>query len=191
MDELIEPVLAQLSMYQIRDLKRDSQLWAGMLQTSCLKRACAAVHPELCGLVGWNLERDGMLTSLFDSKSKEWVDFELMDFPVEPEYEDAMCATDEGLVCFVPRSGTKLAAALSILVCNPLTNDRKSMPLCDRRLGNRHLVLVQLVTNEDYKFYRVILVYIKPGGTQGAVIYESRTRSWSKMNAEWPFLRSW
>lgn len=83
-----------------------------------------------------------MLMSLFDLKLKEWVDFELMDFFVEFEYEDVMCVIDEGLVCFVFRSGMKLVVVLFIFVCNLLINDCKFMFFCDCCFGNRYFVLV-------------------------------------------------
>ena len=47
--------------------------------------------------------------------------------PEEKEYDDGGLSTDGGLVCFVPRSRRELAA-LPILVCNPLTNERKFLP---------------------------------------------------------------
>ena len=191
-EELIEPVLAQLSLRQIAELNRDSSLWAAMLQTSSFKRLCAAAHPEMgyrgFGLVGWHYDdKDVMRVTLFDTKSNKWTHVDLTDFPEEKEYEDAMCASDGGLVCFVPidsRSEKKMAAAaLPILVCNPLTSEWKSLPLSPIA-GRRQIILVQLVVDEDTKCYRVILVYAdKLGAARGAFFYDSRTGLWSKQNA--------
>ncbi|KAG0603786.1 hypothetical protein M758_10G120800 [Ceratodon purpureus] len=182
LDDLIEPVLAQLSISQIDALKQDSELWASMLQTPSLRRACAVVHPKVFGLVRWDSNRDTLLTSTFDLKSSEWVDIHLTDFPQGREYDDAMLAADGGLVCFVPRIGKKLAA-LPILVYNPLTNDRNSI-----RQGEGYpfgeLILVQLVMDEERKCYKVMLVYGDKynGEASGAVVYDSRTGKWTKKN---------
>ncbi|KAG0559719.1 hypothetical protein KC19_10G125200 [Ceratodon purpureus] len=183
LDELIEPVLAQLSISQIDALKQDSKLWASMLQTPSLRRACAVVHPRVFGLVRWNPKRDAIMTSIFDLKSSEWVDIQLTEFPRDKDYEDAMSAADGGLVCFVPRIGEKLSA-LPILVYNPLTNDRNFIPKCERSpFGKKRLILVQLVMDEEMKCYKVMLVYGESyNEASGAVVYDSRTGLWTKKN---------
>ncbi|KAG0587292.1 hypothetical protein KC19_2G154200 [Ceratodon purpureus] len=183
-EDLVVQVFARLPIPRIIGLRKCSEAWSAMSDSSSFKGVFAEANPKLFGLLGWDGDLDKFRVRIVDVTTNEWHGTEL-ELPKGNGYMDALFACDGGLVCFVPEweSGPFLD---SVFVCNPLTNCWKKLP--DIPLGFIDPVLVQLVTEGDGDWYRVILVYrekLKVGDVQtfGTLMYDSKTGSWSKMDS--------
>lgn len=184
-EDLVGLVFARLPIPRIIGLRKCSEAWSAMSDSSSFKGAFAEANPKLFGLLGWDSDLENFRTRILDVTFKEWHCVDL-DFPKGNGYMDSWYACDGGLVCFVPEWEDDDSVPDSVFVCNPLTNSWKKLP--DIPLGFKDPVLVQLVMDRDTSCYRVILVYSEKLKSQdvqtfGAFVYDSITGSWSIMNS--------
>ncbi|KAG0582857.1 hypothetical protein KC19_3G091600 [Ceratodon purpureus] len=188
MEDLVVQVFARLPIPRIIELRKCSEAWSAMSDLSSFKGAFAEANPILFGLLGWDADLDKIFcTRFFDVTTKEWHDIE-MDLSKENRYKKSLIARDGGLVCFVKVSRGPDSNLTSVLVCNPLRNCWNELLERMPPLGNIDPVFVELVTEGDGDCYRVILVYsekLKVGNveTYGALMYDSKTGSWSIMDS--------
>lgn len=183
-EDLVGLVFARLPIPRIIGLRKCSEAWSAMSNSSSFKEAFGEANPKLFGLLGWDGDLENFRTRILEVTSKQWHGVEL-DFPKGNGYMDSWYACDGGLVCFVPEWEDDECLD-PIFVCNPLTNSWRELP--DIPFGFKDPVLVQLVTDGDTKCYRVILVYSEKLKSQdvqtfGAFLYDSKTGSWSMMNS--------
>ncbi|KAG0626312.1 hypothetical protein M758_2G118500 [Ceratodon purpureus] len=183
-EDLVVQVFARLPIPRIMGLRKCSEAWSAMSDSSSFKGVFAEANPKLFGLLGWDGDLDKFRVRIVDVTTNEWHGTELQ-LPKGNGYMDALFACDGGLVCFVPESESGPFLD-SVFVCNPLTNCWKKLPVIP--LGFIDPVLVQLVTEGDGDCYRVILVYrekLKVGDVQilGTLMYDSKTGKWSKMDS--------
>ncbi|KAG0584316.1 hypothetical protein KC19_3G202100 [Ceratodon purpureus] len=208
-EDLVVQIFSRLPIPRINGLRKCSEAWSAMSDSSSFKGAFAEANPILFGLLGWDGDLDKFRTRFFDVTSKEWHGIEV-DSPkaicfegIIPE-RDSLFACDGGLVCFVTVSKRSnfLLNIDSVLVCNPLRNCRKELLSIGRIPGSELLskkrippgsmlvpIFVELVTEGDGDCYRVLLVYSQDYVVVGSVIsfgafmYDSKTGSWSIMNS--------
>ncbi|KAG0597506.1 hypothetical protein M758_12G000100 [Ceratodon purpureus] len=207
-EDLVEMVFARLPVGRIVELMRDSHAWSTMSKSSHFRRACAERHPcSFLGLVRWVTAWGGggsVRATVYDHESNEWAGFDLAGFPpgvrgdsVRRSYRDSMYAFDAGLVCFVPHGDLSVCP---VVVCNPLTGDRRSLPPI--RHEHRPAVMVELRVDDDTKAYEVTVVVgahrVKRSSAisghvpeMRALSYSSATGAWSATDAGWIHGSSW
>ncbi|KAG0605659.1 hypothetical protein M758_9G077800 [Ceratodon purpureus] len=190
-EDLVVQIFSRLPIPRINGLRKCSEAWSAMSDSSSFKGAFADVNPILFGLLGWDDDLDKFRTRYFDVMSKEWHGIEV-DRPMGNKYKNSLYknplfACDGGLVCFVPAwNGPGVPYINSVLVYNPLRNCWKELlePMTPCFIDP---VFVELVTEGDGDCYRAILVYsqklkVEDVQTFGALMYDSKTGSWSIMD---------
>ncbi|KAG0556035.1 hypothetical protein KC19_11G020400 [Ceratodon purpureus] len=184
-EDLVVQVFARLPIPRIIGLRKCSEAWSAMSDSSSFKGVFAEANPKLFGFLGWDGDLDKFRARIVDVTSKECHGIEL-DFPKGNGYMDSLFACDGGLVCFVPVWEGDFCFK-SAFVCNPLTNHWKKLP--DIPFGFQRIVLLQLVTDSDVICFRVIVVYSEKlksedtGQTFGAFMFDSKSGSWSTMDS--------
>jgi hypothetical protein len=192
-EHLLAHVLARLSMPQIFSIGWLSKAWLATSKTLGFKRICAEAHSKTFGVLGFHRTLGTYQVAALDLKNYNWI-YHKLTFPTgyPDKIESCLYAHDGGLVCFVSTMN------LPILVCNPLTNEWKSLPPIDIKQP----VMVQLVMDAETGDYRVIVVcrhggILKPqliesiegaGSRESSIsetaeVYDSKTRVWSTMNS--------
>lgn len=213
-EHLLAHVFARMTMPQILSLGWLSKAWLAMSKTSSFKRMCAEVHSRTFGVLGFHRSSDRFQVAAFDLAKRQWMYRELKHFPrgyrdgtsmllqpaspggladsVEDHLDNALYAHDGGLVCFASTKNVPM------LVCNPLTNEWKTLPSID--LITWLPIMVQLVTETGAGGYRLMVVCRRreveldydsdPGsrnrgvyGSETAKVYDSKTGRWSTMTS--------
>jgi len=170
-DELLELVIARLPVAQIDGLRALSKSWRfNMAPHSHFKRLCAEARPKLFALMRADPQRGKIRFKLFDSRSYMWHNCE---YNLAREYRQSLSVSDGGLVCFVPGG-----QQLPILVCNPLTNDWRALPLPS--LVRHKPRMIQLLVGSGS--YRLILVGALGPDRLGAEVYDSSIQKWEILN---------
>lgn len=188
--EVVELVFAHLPLPQIVGLRTCSEAWSVLSKSSNFLDACSVRYPKLFGLSVWEVHCESMRTTVYDIKSREWLGVELgappRSFFVDDEiyddysidtYKNARYASDGGLDCFVPQEPSTYS---EVLVCNPLTNIWKSLPLSSNFANEK--IMMQPTMEDDTKGYKVILVSWKSASSTpafSAYCYSLQTGVWN------------
>lgn len=172
-EELLELIIARLPVAQIDGLRALSKSWRfNMSPHSNFKRLCAEARPKLFALMRADPQRAKIRFKLFDSRLYMWHNCE---YSLAREYRRSLSVSDGGLVCFVP-----CVNGLPILVCNPLTNDWRELPM-QAHVRNKPR-MIQLIVDKQLGSYKLIIVGSGREEQLAAEVYDSGSRKWSLMN---------
>ena len=208
-EHLLSHVFARLPTSQIHSVGQLSKQWAATSKTLSFKQLCAEVHPKTFCILGYHSVTDLFQVATFDLETHKWMYKAMKHLPLSEyrnigtrtpmqdflEEEDdrrnnTLYAHDGGLICFASRND------LPILVCNPLTNEWKSLPRID--FLTKLPIMLQMVTDERTGGYQVRVV-CRPRevdydssdssprysihGSETAEVYDSTTGLWSTMQS--------
>ncbi|XP_024365773.1 uncharacterized protein [Physcomitrium patens] len=180
-EHLLGLVFARLPLRQIFAIQGLSKTWQTTLKTSSFRRVCDEAHSKLFGMLGNNHYLEEFWVAAFDFKTHKWCYHALNRLPWVYRV-NSMYAHDGGLVCFVPPYGMD-QEILPILICNPITDDWRALPLID--LSMKQPLMVQLLVEaETSGCYKVMVVYRdRPRGRIAADCYDSEMGLWGTMGS--------
>ncbi|KAG0616657.1 hypothetical protein M758_5G132300 [Ceratodon purpureus] len=179
-DHLLVLVLARLPLPDIFLVPRLSKAWLATSKTPSFRKLCAASQysSKLFGIVSLPSLK-GLWLIAYNVYYQKWHYRELVtdvfDRPVN--LVNPGFAHDGGLVCFINDEQD------SILICNPLTDLWRNIPLLDHGGIKRSWTRLQLVRNVETGCYTVMVVYgTLHGGLFAADCYNSSTGLWSTVD---------
>lgn len=187
---LQENVFARLSLPGISSLPCLSWACMATYQLSSFRRLCDEALPKMIAIVGY-VWKVGLTIAAFDFTSGRW-HYRVLSHLVntdEPQMKIewgnaswALFAHGGGLLCFVPFNSYR--EQHSIVVCNPLTNEWKTLPFQDMK--GKIPVLLQLAVDGNVGRYKVTLVYrnvMRGEIFYTANVYDSENNLWSEKDA--------
>jgi hypothetical protein len=184
-ESLLELILARLLPYTIDGVDRLSKAWKSAVCTNAVFQGlCAQASSNMFALISYNEGGQCFDYRMFDLNSNwwRWKLYELDDgrSPLTENYGSSIVVHDGGLVCYVPDPDYQDMELQPILVHNPLTNVWKELPW-QSLLGHK-IVMLQLLTDNDSKFYKLMIVVYLGGGVFEAECYDSNVGIWSRMH---------
>ena len=184
-ESLLELILARLLLYTIDGVVRLSKAWKSAVCTnSVFQGLCAQASSNMFALISYNEVGRCFDYRMFDLNSNWWrrKPYELDDgrSPLSQNYGSSIVVHDGGLVCYVPDPHYQDMERQPILVHNPLTNVWKELPR-QSLLGHKN-VMLQLLTDNDSKFYKLMIVVYLSRGVFEAEYYDSNIGIWSRMH---------
>lgn len=200
--EVVQHICSFLPLSKTLKLQKLCKPWSWMPMAANFRQSCAKAHDDLFGILISDDSSESYRIAVSNSKHNEWINLELKVIP-DGRFgwngrDKELFAHDGGLVCILPsdfRCFEESQEPPSIFVFNPLTGDRRDIPLSSFFSENTldtEAVLLQLIVDSKTGCYELILVTQIGISDSGAEVYcsekyDSKSKLWSTMDSGFVF----